>query len=561
VLINGLAGFPYIQTFKENVRVDCDTDTCTWVTANGTASGACTGSAFPGGTDPDPNGIGSAADIGTLANASPSSGIFTFGVCVTDGSDFALKNFTMRVNPALVGVTNSGDDTVSGIDTSTDTAQATSVSDDPRAIDVTRDGTTAVVAHSTSGNLVVFDTTDADIIKSTFSINTNSVGVAVSLDGAFAYVTDVTDNVVRKIDLSDGSIDATIAVGAGPRGIAINLNAVDAAVAALDAAAGELAVVANSGEDTISFIDLTSDTEIDTVPGAGLNRVSVGDAPHGVSFDPASNRVFVTNFDGDSYSVYDLVAGGTATEIDISPATSPQGIVVTPDGQHLYIATEGGTVEVYNIVPNTDDATADPNTFVASVDFTGGGSVLEGIDTTVDRLKTYAADFANDQAVIVNSDPTAGVNFNTEHGNSPVPVGDAPVSEHSVRTIPYPVLHFTLAETDVDPGAGVLLKRVLAQADGGSGVPAYRDFIRVLGGVPPYTFEEDPNNLNLDQGGNNCEDFDTVVATTGEIHNDANIDPPGGAGTKDCDFTIMVTDSATVPQTIQGDFRIVITEE
>ena len=552
VLINGLAGFPYIQTFKENLAGDCAGNLCSWVSPNSAADPPCP---TPGGSDPDPTGIASAADIGTLDDT-PAAGTYTFGICVTDdaNTDFALKNFTMRVNEAFVGVTNSGDDTITGIDTATDTPQTPlTVSGDPRAIDVTRDGNTAVVAHSTSGDLVVFDTLEGDNIKSTFSIGSNSVGVAVSFDGAFAYVTDVTDNVVRKIDLSDGSVDATIAVGAGPRGIAINFNAVDAAVAALDAAAGELAVVANSGDDTISFIDLTTDSEIDTVPGGGITRISVGDGPHGVAFDPASNRVFVTNFGGDSYSVYDLVAGGTATEIDISPATSPQGLVVTPDGQHLYIATEGGTVEVYNIVPNTDDATLDPNTFVASVDFTGGGSVLEGIDTTVDRKKTYASDFFNDEVVIVDTDPTSG-GFNAVHGNSPVPVGIEPVSEESVRTIPYPVLHFTLA---VDGGTG---RRILAQADGGTGVPAYIDFIRVLGGVPPYTFVEDPNNLNLDQGGNNCADFNTVVAATGAIVNDANIDF-GGTGTFNCDFTIIVTDSATPPQAIQGDFRIVITDE
>jgi len=81
----------------------------------------------------------------------------------------------------------------------------------------------------------------------------------------------------------------------------------------------------------------------------------------------------------------------------------------------------------------------------------------------------------------------------------------------------------------------------------------------VLGGVPPYTFAE--VNANLGEGGNVCADFDNEpVATTGEIIGN-NVNQPGDGVTEDCNFTIMVTDSATVPQVITGDFRVVIVDE
>lgn len=251
--------------------------------------------------------------------------------------------------------------------------------------------------------------------------------------------------------------------------------------------------------------------------------------------------------------MYDFQANAlTAIDLTVATmgATGPQGIVVTPDGQHLYIATEGGTVEVYSIVNNTDDTTPpDPaNTFLASVDFSGGGSVLEGIDTTVDRKKTYAADFFNDEAVIVDSDPASGT-FNAAHTNSPVTVGLEPVSEESVRTIPYPVLHFTLADT-----GGV---RILAQGD--DDTVDYEDFIRVLGGVAPYAFADgDAGGAMELSDDNDCTGIG-LTTTTGRISGNPN--PGGGAGTKVCEFIIRVTDSADVPQTIQGTFRLTITEE
>jgi len=542
VLINGLDGFDYIQTFTATGGAGGNT----WITGGGVSAPCPT----PAGTAPTGTAIVSNVDdSGTLSGVSTPDGTFSFGVCVHDGAGFSLKNFTVTINPALVAVTVSGDDALEGIDTATDTATGgILVGDDPRAVDISRDGTRAAVTNFGDLSLSLIDTLTGTVVN-TFSSASSSFGVTFSHDGAFAYVTDESDNVVRKIDLSDGSVAATIAVGAAPHGIAINRNVINASDNDLDAGVGELAVVANSGDDTITFLDLTSDTAIETR--------AVGDQPHGVSFDPASNRVFVSNFGGNSYTMYDFLTNTLTTRVltdNTAGATGPQGIVVTPDGLHLYVATEGGTVEVYDIVNNTDDADTPPqpavaNTFLASVDVSvfctfPDVCVYQGIDTTVDRLKAYVADLGTEPLQFIDTDPASGA-FNVVFGGTNI--GTAPSAEQGVRAIPYPVLHFTLAET-----GGV---RILAQGDDDN-PPDYSDFIRVLGGVAPYTFSE----LSTAELGddNDCDGL-SLDANTGEVSGNPN--PTGGDGVKVCNFTVIVTDSATVPQVIQGAFRLTITED
>jgi DNA-binding beta-propeller fold protein YncE len=260
----------------------------------------------------------------------------------------------------------------------------------------------------------------------------------------------------------------------------------------------------------------------------------------------------VTNNAGNSVTVIDavndavLVTGGT---IDLSPSTGPEGITVTPDGTRAYVVNEGSDdVTVINLVNNTDDATPGPqppaaNTVVATI--TPTGTDPQGIDVTPDGLSAYFANLTTNNVEVIDTDPASGA-FNTIIG-SPVAVGTAPESEMGVAAVPYPVLHFTLA---VDGGTG---RRIMAQGDDDAD---YSDFIRVKGGVPPFTFLETTAAL----GAGACNQLG-LTGGTGEISGTTPNPAGGGPQVANCDFTIEVTDSATVPQVISGDFRVVITED
>ena len=55
--------------------------------------------------------------------------------------------------------------------------------------------------------------------------------------------------------------------------------------------------VSNSSDDTVSVIELASETVIATIP--------VGDGPRRIQIGPASGLVYVTNFSSDSISIID----------------------------------------------------------------------------------------------------------------------------------------------------------------------------------------------------------------------------------------------------------------
>jgi YVTN family beta-propeller protein len=67
--------------------------------------------------------------------------------------------------------------------------------------------------------------------------------VAVSIDGAQAYVTNVGGDTVSVIDTATNTVTDTITVGDGPNGVAVSPD-------------GTLVYVSNFGDDTVSVIRL-----------------------------------------------------------------------------------------------------------------------------------------------------------------------------------------------------------------------------------------------------------------------------------------------------------------
>jgi YVTN family beta-propeller protein len=107
-------------------------------------------------------------------------------------------------------------------------------------------------------------------------------GVAVTPNGAFAYVANGGNNTVLVIDTTTNTIVATVPVGTLPLGVAITPN-------------GAFAYVANAFSSTVSVIDTTNNTVIATV--------RVGPLPTGVAVTPDGAFAYVANADGNTVSV------------------------------------------------------------------------------------------------------------------------------------------------------------------------------------------------------------------------------------------------------------------
>jgi YVTN family beta-propeller protein len=115
-----------------------------------------------------------------------------------------------------VYVVNQFSNTVSVIDTATDTVTATvSVESLPEGVAVNPTGTRVYVANRNNNTVSVIDTASNTVIGAV-SVGSYPVGVAVTPDGNKVYVTNFASNNVSVINTETNTVMDTVNVGAGP---------------------------------------------------------------------------------------------------------------------------------------------------------------------------------------------------------------------------------------------------------------------------------------------------------------------------------------------------------
>jgi YVTN family beta-propeller protein len=122
--------------------------------------------------------------------------------------------------------------------------------------------------------------------------------------GDYVYVTNYRTNNVSVIDTADNSIVATIAVGAGPRGIA---------------GLGSYMYVENFDDGTVSIID-TADNTVDST-------VKVGHSPSGMGV--VGTDIYISRFQDNLMSILDTVTGTLRTAFAAPTATTSAASSVT----------------------------------------------------------------------------------------------------------------------------------------------------------------------------------------------------------------------------------------
>lgn len=155
----------------------------------------------------------------------------------------------------------------------------------------------------------------------------------------------------------------TIAVGNSPYGVAIAPN-------------GEYGFVANRGSDSVSRIDLATNTVTATIP--------VPDEPARVAFVPDGSKAYVTSWVGNAVTVINTATNATTpvTGIPASPNAQPFDLAVTPDGAEVIVSGYASDARILTISTAT-------NAVVNSV--SSGQAYFQGIDLDPAGTTAYVA--------------------------------------------------------------------------------------------------------------------------------------------------------------------------
>jgi YVTN family beta-propeller protein len=138
----------------------------------------------------------------------------------------------------------------------------------------------------------------------------------IALAGPKAYVGNFADNTVSAIDMSTGTVVATIPVAAGPHGMAI-------------AADGGKVYIVGDGSSSLDIIDTASDRVTKTV--------DVGKTPNGLALTPDGRLLLVAVAGEDKIALLD-----TATEVVVGdvPVAKPHTVSISADNKLAYVTSQ-----------------------------------------------------------------------------------------------------------------------------------------------------------------------------------------------------------------------------
>ena len=254
------------------------------------------------------------------------------------------------------------------------------------------------------------DATKVDIIADTVHVGSRPHSIEFVLGKL--YVTNSGSDSVSVIDCKTDKVISTILVGADPHGIAaaaINVgNQNDNYGPDADTNLQVYYVyVANTDSNTVSVIDVNTDSIIATIP--------VGDNPIDIIASNNSGKVYVTNSGSDSVSVIDSKTNKVIESISIG--STPQGLSQifqneTNDRSSAAVAT----VYIVNTASNTVSAiNGNTNKVIHTIHV---GKEPHGIIANDLAAQLYVANGGSDSVSIIDA--------NTNKVTATIPVGNDP---------------------------------------------------------------------------------------------------------------------------------------
>jgi YVTN family beta-propeller protein len=311
---------------------------------------------------------------------------------------------------------NFGDNTVTVIDTATNTVTGTFGAENAaRGIAVTPDGSTAYIVNGSSNSVSVYDAASNTVVA-TIPVGSNPTGAALAPNGALLYVANTNDNSISIVNTGTDTVVATITGLPGAEAIAITPDGSKAYVAsgtpgafALDLSSktivasfsffGDsiLPVISPDGStayfatvDNVEVVDVASDSQVASIPSFG-QIASIAVAPDGA-------RIWAVNQGANQVLVIDAATNQIAATIQVG--NGPNSIAFSADGTKAFVIVAGddnvtvidtatGQIVDQITVPDNSQsiggfiAPAPPPSEVVAALLPGGRSVEVGATATV----------------------------------------------------------------------------------------------------------------------------------------------------------------------------------
>jgi YVTN family beta-propeller protein len=284
---------------------------------------------------------------------------------------------------AFAYIPNGNDDTISVIDTSTNTVRATIPASRPFGVAVNGTGTRVFV--TAAGSVLVIDTAENAVIAAIPTASYGGGGIVLDDSGTRAYVGNGGDpGVVSVIDTGTNTIVGTLTAGRQPGGIAISGD-------------GTQLYLGNTFDDieqhhcfafrdmcplTVSVLDIASNTVTATIANVGANL-------HQIVVTPDGTRAYVTTktqreMDQVGLAVIDTATNTVIAKIPIQGGTF--AVAVNNTGSAVYAV---GATDVFVV-----DAAS--NEVVATIPV--GGGAHSGIAVTPSGTRVYVTNLGFNSA-------------------------------------------------------------------------------------------------------------------------------------------------------------------
>ena len=270
-------------------------------------------------------------------------GVAPNGVAITPKRNHSYDDDDHGHQP-FAYVTNGADNTVSVVDTASNTVVATiPVGHEPFGVAITSDGTRVYVTNQLDDSVSVIDTSSNTVVDtiSEFPEFVFPTGVAITPDGtngherddhrhrSLAYVTNNVPDIggsnlpastVSVIDTASNTVVATIPVGQYPNGVATTPDGTHAYVAN-NAIPSDGSI---NSPGVVSVIDTTRNKVVTTIPVGG-GPVGVAITPDGTDGHERDGRphqpfAYVTNLVDNTVSVIDTAGNKVVATIPVGSA-------------------------------------------------------------------------------------------------------------------------------------------------------------------------------------------------------------------------------------------------
>ena len=219
---------------------------------------------FPRGITVEPSGrYAYVANFGdnTVSKISISGRNIAETITVEDGPWGVAARFDEQNDSPVVYAACNTDDSVTVIGKDTQKT-IINVGDGPTGLAVTPDGSDVYVANNNDDTVSIIDTLTNTVID-TVTVGSAPWGIAVGAEGKYVYVTNSDADTVTVIQTADRSIVRTYLVGDTPRGVSAPRN-------------GTFAYVINQGGGSISRIDMDDETVTELAAGLIDDAFSMG---------------------------------------------------------------------------------------------------------------------------------------------------------------------------------------------------------------------------------------------------------------------------------------------